>query len=142
MNDKILPISAARNEGLLNHRCHPALDNNRGARMIDWTRVRELCDEVGAEDFDEIVDLFFDEVEEVTDRLRITPHLDALEGDLHFLKGSALSLGFSDFAKLCQHGETASGKGNAEDVDVAIILTAYDASKEMFLNERATVLAT
>lgn len=109
--------------------------------MIDWRRVKELCDEVGAEDFNEVVDLFFEEVEEVTDRLRIEPYLEALEGDLHFLKGSALSLGFSDFAKLCQRGETASGKGDATSVDVAAILRSYDASKEAFLNGRATVLA-
>lgn len=109
--------------------------------MIDWTRVKELFDEVGAEDFDEVVDLFFEEVEEITDRLRTTPDQDALEGNLHFLKGSALSLGFSDFAKLCQHGETASGKGRAADVDLAAILESYNASKVLFLNELSTALA-
>ena len=33
--------------------------------MIDWKRVRELRDEIGEEDFSEVVDLFLEEVEEV-----------------------------------------------------------------------------
>ena len=32
--------------------------------MIDWTKVAELRDEVGAQGFDEVIDLFLDEVEE------------------------------------------------------------------------------
>ena len=32
--------------------------------MIDWARVSELRDEVGAEDFDEVVELFLEEVDE------------------------------------------------------------------------------
>ena len=58
--------------------------------MIDWDRLKELRDEVGAEDFDEVVELFLDEVEGVMDRLRDSPDVDTLEEDLHFLKGSAL----------------------------------------------------
>ena len=30
--------------------------------MIDWPRVKELKDEIGAEDFGEVVDLFLEEV--------------------------------------------------------------------------------
>lgn len=109
--------------------------------MIDWTRVTELCEEVGADDLDEVVDLFFEEVEEVTDRIKTTPDLTTLEADLHFLKGSALSLGFSDFAEQCQQGETASASGHASKVDVPTILKSYDASKAMFLNDLPRMLA-
>ena len=38
--------------------------------MIDWARVSELRDEVGAEDFDEVVELFLEEVEEAIAALR------------------------------------------------------------------------
>ena len=38
--------------------------------MIDWTRVSELRDEVGAEDFDEVVELFLEEVDEAIKILR------------------------------------------------------------------------
>ena len=32
--------------------------------MIDWNRVAALREEVGAEDFDEVVELFLQEVDE------------------------------------------------------------------------------
>ena len=38
--------------------------------MIDWARVSELRDEVGAEDFDEVVELFLEEVDEAIAALR------------------------------------------------------------------------
>ena len=31
--------------------------------MIDWTRVSELRDEIGAEDFGDVVEIFLEEVE-------------------------------------------------------------------------------
>ena len=37
--------------------------------MIDWPRVKELREEVGAEGFGEVVDLFIEEVEEVISKL-------------------------------------------------------------------------
>jgi HPt (histidine-containing phosphotransfer) domain-containing protein len=141
VNGKIWHIPAVGDQVLLNLSCHPEL-GRRSLRMIDWMRVKELRDEVGAEDFDEVVDLFLEEVEEVTERMKTTFDLTTLEGDLHFLKGSALSIGFSEFASLCQGGETASGQGHAGDVDVGAILTSYDASKVIFLNELPGVLAT
>ena len=33
--------------------------------MIDWARVSELRDEVGPEDFEEVLHLFLEEVEDV-----------------------------------------------------------------------------
>ena len=110
--------------------------------MIDWSRVTELCDEVGKEDIDEVVELFFEEVEDITERMKSSPDLVTLEADLHFLKGSALSLGFSDFAALCQHGETASANGQASDVDVPAVLKSYDTSKAVFLNDLPRMLYT
>ena len=108
--------------------------------MIDWARVKELCDEVSAEDFDEVVALFVEEVEEITGRMKALPTLSTLEDDLHFLKGSALSLGFREFAGLCQAGETMSAQGRAADVDVAAVLASYDASKAVFLNQLPEIL--
>lgn len=109
--------------------------------MIDWTRVKELRGEVGAEDFDEVVELFIEEVDEVTARLKSTQQSTDLEADLHFLKGSALSLGFKEFAALCQSGETASAQGRSGDVDLATILSSYDASKSTFLSNMQSELA-
>lgn len=100
--------------------------------MIDWERVTELRQEIGVEDFDEVVDLFLDEVEEVIERLRAGPELSNLEADLHFLKGGALNLGFRAFAALCQSGESAAAKGKADTVDVTKILASFEDSKVDF----------
>lgn len=109
--------------------------------MIDWDRLKELREEVGPEDFDEVVELFLDEVEGVMDRLRESPDLDTLEEDLHFLKGSALSLGFKNFSVLCQTGETNAGQGNADQIDLPEILACYDTSKAMFIADLPRQLA-
>lgn len=105
--------------------------------MINWERVEELRDEIGAEDFDEVVELFLDEVEEVIERLRAAPDLSTLEADLHFLKGSALNLGFETFSQLCQAGEAASAAGQAATVDVPAILGAFEESKAIFQQKLA-----
>jgi len=103
--------------------------------MIDWPRVTELREEVGAEDFGEVIDLFLEEVEEVIDKLAKTNDRTQLEQDLHFLKGSALSLGFQTFSSLCQDGERMSCEGKAETVDVPSIIAEYQASKTVFITE-------
>lgn len=101
--------------------------------MILWSRVNELREEVGPEDFDEVVDLFLEEVEGVIDKLRQDRDRSQLEQDLHFLKGSALNLGFSTFSDLCQDGERHAAEGAAADVDVAAIVTGYEQSKTAFI---------
>ena len=100
--------------------------------MIDWSRVRMLRDEIGAEDFDEVVPLFLEEVGGVIDRLRVAPDLSQLEADLHFLKGSALNLGFEAFSALCHKGEALAAGGDAALVDIAKILACFDTSRAMF----------
>lgn len=103
--------------------------------MIDWTQVNTLRDEIGRESFDEIIEIFIEEVEQVIDRLRSDPDPETLGDDLHFLKGSALNLGFSEFSDQCQIGESASSKGAAADVDVEGILASYENSKALFMAE-------
>ena len=103
--------------------------------MIDWPRVKELREEVGAEDFGEVVDLFLEEVEEVIERLNGLEDRSTLEQDLHFLKGSALSLGFQAFSALCQDGERQSAQGQADTVDVPSIIAEYQSSKTAFISE-------
>ncbi|HHS93885.1 MAG TPA: Hpt domain-containing protein [Rhodobacterales bacterium] len=101
--------------------------------MIDWSRVHELKDEIGEEDFAEVAEMFMMEVEEVISRLKTAPNPAAYEEDLHFLKSSALNLGFADLSSLCQAGEAASASGQADTVDLAPIFSVYDASKAAFL---------
>ena len=99
--------------------------------MINWDRVTELRDEIGGEDFAEVVTLFLEEADEVALRLPDCTNAKPLENALHFLKGSALNLGFSDLASLCQEGERIAASGSA-DFDVARVVACYDASKTAF----------
>ena len=100
--------------------------------MIQWLRVRQLRDEVGAEEFDEVVQIFLEEVQEVIARLHADTARHELEQNLHFLKGSALSLGFDQFSKLCQDGERRAAAGHGMEVDLSAILVAFDASRSVF----------
>ncbi len=109
--------------------------------MIHWHRVRQLRDEVGADEFDEVVQIFLDEVQEALARLHNDTTRAELEQNLHFLKGSALSLGFDQFSKLCQDGERRAAADEGDNVDLNAILTAYDESRAVFLANRAESLS-
>ncbi|WP_170410892.1 Hpt domain-containing protein [Ruegeria atlantica] len=100
--------------------------------MINWSRVRQLRDEVGASEFDEVVHIFLDEVNEALTRLRNDTARSEFEQNLHFVKGSALSLGFETLAKLCQDGERQSAKGDSQAVDLANILGVFERSTTDF----------
>ncbi|MFT4716231.1 MAG: HPt (histidine-containing phosphotransfer) domain-containing protein [Paracoccaceae bacterium] len=101
--------------------------------MINWNRVRELEQDVGAEVIGEIVELFLEEVEGVIELLRAGNRGGSLAEDMHFLKGSALSLGFDRFGSMCGEGERLAANGQSDSVPVSAILAAYDVSKVEFL---------
>ncbi|MCG7623778.1 MULTISPECIES: Hpt domain-containing protein [unclassified Epibacterium] len=102
--------------------------------MIDWPRVRELKDEVGEDGFEEVIELFLEEVEGVIDKLK-SGDRSQLEQDLHFLKGSALNLGFRDFSNLCFEGERLAANGQDSTIDLPGVFSSYDLSKARFLAE-------
>ncbi|MFT6676639.1 MAG: HPt (histidine-containing phosphotransfer) domain-containing protein [Sulfitobacter sp.] len=101
--------------------------------MIDWTRIKTLREEVGADSFDEVVTLFLEEAETVINHLASSPDPTTLEEELHFLKGSALTLGFHELSDLCQIGETLAANGQADQIRLDPILAIYQASKIRFL---------
>jgi HPt (histidine-containing phosphotransfer) domain-containing protein len=101
--------------------------------MIDWDQVRKLRDEIGADAFGEVVDLFLEEVETEIAKLRAPPPTLDLEAQLHFIKGSALNLGFAEFAELCQRGEAAAAGGQADSVDLTGVLDCFDRSRAAFM---------
>jgi len=108
--------------------------------MIDWARARRLRDEVGSDDFGDVVELFLEEVDAVVGRLRAGADPARLESDLHFLKGSALNLGFAAFGALCHAGEQQAAAGEAAAVDVAGLVAVYDRSRAAFLAEAGDLL--
>lgn len=101
--------------------------------MIDWTRVQDLKDEIGEDDFAEVAEMFLDEVDEVIARLKSAPDPARYEADLHFIKSSALNLGFSDLSALCQAGERRAASGDASAIDLTPVFAIYDASRAAFL---------
>lgn len=100
--------------------------------MIDWQRVNDLRDEVGEDDFPEIVTVFLEEVDEVIDRISASGAFTAAPDDMHFLKGSATTLGFSEMAELCRKGEVKMKDGNAP---IAPVIDAYMRERSEFLEQ-------
>jgi histidine phosphotransfer protein HptB len=119
---------------LVGHCCggEGVLENRLGVVMIDWGRVCELRDEIGADDFAEVVQLFLEETEKVVKALGDDKSAEAVESGLHFLKGSALSLGFRDLAALCQTGEKAAATGRSDAIDLGLVAIVYERSKAAF----------
>ena len=103
--------------------------------MIDWDRVAALREEVGPEDFDEVVELFLQEVDEEIEALSAATPSDGLAEKLHFLKGSAMSLGFREFSSLCQNGETALSRDPSASVNVTDLHSSYQTSRAAFLSD-------
>lgn len=109
--------------------------------MIDWQRVAELRDEIGEDDFAEVVEIFLEEVESSLEALKNAPGEENLCDVMHFLKGSALNLGFSALGELCRDGEHMAAAGQSKDIDRPAILTCYQGSKEVFLAEQGAAAA-
>lgn len=109
--------------------------------MIDWTRVQDLREEIRVDAFDEVVELFLEEVDTEIEKLRQPGVIRNLEGHLHFLKGSALNLGFDAFSDLCHRGEQAAAAGQDGAIDLPEILSCYERSKSEFLGGLIRVTA-
>ncbi len=111
--------------------------------MIDWVQVRQLQADVGAEDMDEVVELFLDEVDEAMENLEA--EYDAMvfndrSAAFHFLKGCASNLGFKTFADQCSQGEEVTKAGSEPDFKVADLVQLYASSKASFLANRVSQL--
>ncbi|MEO0917385.1 MAG: Hpt domain-containing protein [Pseudomonadota bacterium] len=92
------------------------------------TRISELKEEVGEDDFAEVIGIFFEEVEEVLEELP-TSNGERLAEKLHFLKGSALNLGLDAVGNLCRDAETRLRSDPSNLPNIAEILAIYEASK-------------
>lgn len=107
--------------------------------IIDWSRIAELRDEIGSDDFDEIVALFLAEAEESLALLAGDLPPDRMAIALHALKGSALNLGFQALAAICAEAEAVAGTGTVPDV--ATIAAMWDASLRAFRSGRPAAAA-
>lgn len=100
--------------------------------MIDWNRVTELRDEIGAEDFADVAEIFLEEVDEEIAKIGQPDYDGDLAADFHFLKGGALNLGFADFATLCGNAEADSRNDTFDTERIAGIVSCYHASRQLF----------
>lgn len=97
-----------------------------GMVMMDWSRLSDLRAEVGDEALGEVVELFLEETDAAAARLRDTAPGEDLAGDMHFLKGAALNIGFDDLARMCA---TAERDAEAGPIDPGPILDCYARSR-------------
>lgn len=110
--------------------------------MIDWSRVDELVDEIGAEDFGEVVALFLDEVETAIGQLEAGAGNPVVtEEQMHFLKGAALNIGFATLAQLCQKGEKSAAEGKPDAVSPQEVRDCYESSRAQFEQDLPARLA-
>ena len=96
--------------------------------MIDWGRVDELREEVGADDLAEVVEMFCEEVDEVLRGLSSTTSSE-LPGKIHFLKGSAQNIGFVGLAELCLSTENALRGNPASTPDIKCLSEVFAAAR-------------
>jgi histidine phosphotransfer protein HptB len=97
--------------------------------MIDWKRVEELRREIGADGFDEVADMFLEEADQAVQGLARDQSSDAVEAQLHFLKGCALNLGLADLAAICQEGERMAAQGRGFEFDTKRVEMIYQQSR-------------
>lgn len=83
--------------------------------MIDRERMKDLRQEIGEEDFSEVAEMFLDEMAETLAALCAAPD-SAGTAAFHGLRGSALNLGFTDFAAACTEAEKKASHGQPVDV--------------------------
>lgn len=107
--------------------------------MIDWDRIENLLEEVGPEDFREVVAMFLEEVAETITRLGEATDVARLEQDLHFLKGCALNLGFSRLGALSGRGESDAAAGRGAEVDIPAIIACFHESRAAFALKAQTL---
>jgi histidine phosphotransfer protein HptB len=101
--------------------------------MIDWDRISELRHEIGDDDFSEVAALFLSEMQCAMERLETNQNSETLESDLHFIKGSALNLGFSHLSQLCSDAEKLAATMDFATIELVAISNAYADSKSEFM---------
>ena len=97
--------------------------------MIDWARINELKAEVGEDAVTEVVEIFFEEVDDAMEALGSAATPDALADALHFLKGSAQNVGMTDVSDACAAQEGEVRAGIRTTADMSAIRSALDTAR-------------
>jgi histidine phosphotransfer protein HptB len=107
--------------------------------LTDWQRIEDLATEIGTEAVVEVVAMFLEETDEVMSRLSSAAPTTE---DYHFLKGSALNLGLTDFAALCEQGEQETRTGTSNPQTHAAITAHYPVAKAALIKAVAARFGT
>lgn len=103
--------------------------------MIDWQQVRQLQQDVGKDEMEEVVELFISEVDEAIENLQ-SSYSDMTAPDrsaaFHFLKGCAANLGFKAFGDQCSLGEEITKNGKEPGFRISDLVAVYENSKLLF----------
>lgn len=91
--------------------------------LVNPARVQALCQEIGEDGFPEVLEMFVAESAQVVARLRGLGDPAAIAADVHFLKGSALTLGLDDLAAYCAQVEQGGR------LDLARLEALFDLSR-------------
>ena len=97
--------------------------------MIDWARINELKGEVGEDAVAEVVEIFFEEVDDAMAALGSAATPDSLADALHFLKGSAQNVGMTDVSDACAAQEGEVRAGNRTVADLSTIRSALNTAR-------------
>jgi HPt (histidine-containing phosphotransfer) domain-containing protein len=103
--------------------------------VIDWDRVRDLYDEIGADAFAEVLDLFVLEVTEALARLDAATLPAERSAEFHFLKGAALNLGLDQIAALCAKAEKSAASGQDTSDLQSQVASDFPKFNEILLRE-------
>ena len=83
--------------------------------LIDWDRLMSLRDDIGEEDFADVVLVFFTEME--AKLAELSEDADRADANaFHFLRGGAANLGFVAMAEACAAAEAACRAGGPPDL--------------------------
>jgi HPt (histidine-containing phosphotransfer) domain-containing protein len=79
--------------------------------MIDWDRVAVIRDDLGADGFELVLEIFEEESRLMLNNIAQTAEASVQEADFHRLRGGALNLGCAALADLCRTHEHAARAG-------------------------------
>lgn len=96
--------------------------------MIEWQRLSELREDVGDEEFEDVVSLFLEEIRQTLPDLA-QADLEARVSLLHSIKGSARNIGLTSFARVCDAEERnilETGRVSLSDADIMAAFERVD----------------
>ena len=103
-----------------------------GDGLVNRKRLGELKEEIGHDEFGEVIEIFVEECDSAAAQLAEGVG-EEVGPVLHFLRGAAMNLGLDALAAACLEGERAAGRGESGRVDGPAIAALYDASRKALL---------